>query len=167
MRSRAGIAAAIIAAILPLAGAALAHDHGKPAVAEAATPHMDHTPKHGGVFFMAPDGFHHLEGAYERPGVVRVYMYDDYSKPIRAVGFTGDASMSDSPSTPSVPLREAGDGTLEASFPLSRFPASVDVWIGFPAKNGKPASREVFTFVFDGFSDATVSDVRNASSGPN
>jgi hypothetical protein len=46
-----------------------------------AVPHGDHTPKHGGIFFMAPDVFHHLEGVIEG-GEFRLYIYDNFTEPL-------------------------------------------------------------------------------------
>jgi hypothetical protein len=56
---------------------------GSPMIAKH-TPraHGDHNPKHGGLFFMAPDNWHHIEGTYPVAGRFRVYIYDDFSKPL-------------------------------------------------------------------------------------
>jgi len=43
--------------------------------------HGNHNPQHGGLFFMAPDNTHHLEGAYLSSGTFRMYFYDEFTKP--------------------------------------------------------------------------------------
>ena len=48
--------------------------------------HADHKPKHGGVFFMAADGFHHLEGTLNGRDF-RIYLYDNFTKPMDARRF--------------------------------------------------------------------------------
>ncbi|MFN0118435.1 MAG: hypothetical protein ACKVQC_09125 [Elusimicrobiota bacterium] len=63
------------------------HDHHK------SKPHEDHSPKHGGQFFMAPDKFHHLEGAMPFAGEFQLYFYDDYTKPISAEPFLENTTI--------------------------------------------------------------------------
>lgn len=52
--------------------------------------HQDHSPKHGGTFFMAPDKKHHLEGTISDKNEFRVYFYDEFTKPIPVGKFTAE-----------------------------------------------------------------------------
>ena len=51
--------------------------------------HMDHSPRHGGRVFMAPDSFHHIEGAYPEPGIFRLYATDNYREPVDVTMWMG------------------------------------------------------------------------------
>ena len=51
--------------------------------------HMDHTPRHGGRVFMAPDSFHHIEGTHPEPGIFRLYATDNYRDPVDVTMWMG------------------------------------------------------------------------------
>ena len=51
--------------------------------------HMDHSPRHGGRVFMAPDSFHHIEGTYPEPGIFRLYATDNYREPVDVTMWMG------------------------------------------------------------------------------
>ena len=51
--------------------------------------HMDHSPRNGGIVFMAPDSFHHIEGAYPEPGVFRLYATDNFREAVDVGTWSG------------------------------------------------------------------------------
>lgn len=55
--------------------------------------HQDHQPKHGGIFFMAPDNMHHLEGVLVGGTEFRLYFYDEFTNPISAKKFSVRAEI--------------------------------------------------------------------------
>jgi hypothetical protein len=104
--------------------------------------HANHNPRHGGLFFMAPDLWHHLEGAYADE-VMRIYLYDDYTKPLvpelrSAVAGrivtkeTFDSTTRTTTEITKFPLRMAADGEyLEARVGRIRFPAEMTAKVRF------------------------------------
>ena len=119
-------------------------------------PHGNHNPQHGGQFFMAPDNTHHLEGAYPRVRVFRLYLYDDYTRPlppdqIRDVKArvvtkeTFDTTTRTTREISAFPLvKSAGSGYLEARIDSSSFPAQMTAKVQF--KSDTPEYRFDFTF---------------------
>jgi heavy metal-binding protein len=119
-------------------------------------PHGDHNPKHGGVFFMAPDNWHHIEGTYPAAGRFRVYVYDDYSRPLGTAAARKvrgrvvtkemfDANTGTTRELASTPLVLARNGTFfEARIEPIPLPAQMIGKISF--KSDDKESRFDFTF---------------------
>jgi hypothetical protein len=144
------IAAGVVPSLALLLGAALS------SASAGTAPHMDHEPKHGGVFFMAPDGSHHLEGVLRADGTFKVYLFDEYTRPIPGTGFTGWMTIDGTGDPRRLELEhDAEDGTLAFhAVPVSKFPVDLTVWITFPGRRGAPPRTDLFSFSFDGFSGA-------------
>ena len=119
--------------------------------------HMDHKPKHGGLFFMSLDNVHHLEGVLLPPGTFRVYFYDEYAKPLKLEQVrlaSGTIQIGDSEDAPKIPL---GPGKKKESMEASigadpKFPIAITLLLRLPgmAPDAKP---ELFNFTFDKFTD--------------
>ena len=124
-------------------------DDGTPATVQyTARPHGNHNPQHGGQFFMAPDNWHHLEGSYPRAGVFRVYLYDDYSKPLapeQMQRVSGRISIG----RIDMPLVVADDGQcLEAPVPATTMPLELTAKLKFEPN----APEHRFDFAFAAYS---------------
>jgi hypothetical protein len=118
-------------------------------------PHGNHSPRHGGQFFMAPDNWHHLEGTYPRDRLFRLYVYDDYGRPLpferlrqlqaRVVTReTYDPATRRTTELAAFPLRPSRNGYLEARIDAVVFPAHMTAKVRF--SRDTPEYRFDFTF---------------------
>jgi heavy metal-binding protein len=127
----------------------------RPLVAKySLRPHGDHNPKHGGQFFMAPNNWH-IEGTHPAPGVIRLFVYDDYSRPTVSPTFsgriisitpTGRDGRPGTPTTVDMPFQAAPRRPyLEARAPQLGLPAIIAVKVRF--KPDEPETRFDFFFL--------------------
>ena len=110
-----------------------------------ARPHGNHNPQHGGQFFMAADNWHHLEGTYPRAGLVRIFLYDDYTRPLpleQARLVTGSIEMKNAAVAPLA--LKSGGRYLEARVAANALPVDITARLTF--KTGGPSYRFDFTF---------------------
>ena len=113
----------------------------------APRPHGNHNPQHGGGFFMAPDNWHHLEGAYYSTGAFRLYLYDDFTKPLPLTEVRATTARLILQDGKQVPLVRNGR-FLEARLGKLPMPVSVQAKVKF-----QPAGPEhQFDFTFEKFS---------------
>ncbi|HKI02654.1 MAG TPA: heavy metal-binding domain-containing protein [Thermoanaerobaculia bacterium] len=130
---------------------------GTPRVARRTLrPHGNHNPQHGGQFFMAPDNRHHLEGTYPRARLFRLYVYDDYSRPLAAADLrrvqarvvtreTFDPATKKTTELAAFPLRASRNGAyLEARVDPLAMPAALTAKVR--VKPDAPEYRFDFTF---------------------
>jgi len=133
--------------------------------------HGNHNPQQGGQFFMASDYWHHVEGVYPSPGVFRLYLFDDYTKPLAADKITGVKARvvtkeETNPQTfvtrevAAVPLVPSADGPyLEARIDDLPVPAEVIVQATFTS-GGK---EQRFDFAFPTHSVATATEAMDGA----
>jgi len=117
-------------------------------------PHVN--PQHGGQFFMAPDNWHHVEGTYPRDRVFRLYVYDDYARPLPAAEMkrvqarvvtneTFDPATRKTTDLKAFALRPSRDGAyLEARIDRAAIPAEMTAKVQL--KPDAPEYRFDFTF---------------------
>jgi heavy metal-binding protein len=119
-------------------------------------PHGNHNPQHGGLFFMAPDNWHHLEGTYRSGGVFRMYLYDDFTRPLareEVRQMTGRIITKSGNSFPLVPVQNGR--YLEAKIGKVPFPAEMAAKVKF--KSTLPEQH--FDFAFPDYSKEPVAPV--------
>jgi hypothetical protein len=138
--------------------------------AAGAGAHMDHTAQHGGTVFMAPDGFHHIEGVYPEPGVFRIYATDNYRASVDVNDWAGravteeeyDETTDEFVEVAAVDLQPGPDGAyLEARVPDYGGTAEVIAKVVF--EDGFPAER--FDFIFAEVSSAATADADASPAG--
>ena len=110
-------------------------------------PHGNHNPQHGGGFFMAPDNWHHLEGAYYSTGNFRLYLYDDFTKPLPLKDVRAAQARLFLKDGQEVPLARNGR-FLEAKLGKLPLPLSVQAKVKFDEKS----PEHQFDFTFEKFS---------------
>lgn len=122
-------------------------DGSQAVITYAPQPHGNHNPQHGGVFFMAPDSWHHVEGAYPRAGVFRLYLYDDYSRTLPRDRLRRVAARVETDRSVALVVVSGGQ-YLEARLPRMKLPAQLTAKVRF--KPGEPERR--FDFAFEAYS---------------
>lgn len=120
-------------------------------------PHKDRNPKHGGIFFMADDYKHHLEGVLVAPGTFQIYLYDDHTRPPNEREMKiacGSTQIGESGAAPRISLTPGNKKEmLEAKLGNRvEFPVEATLRLRLPgmASSAKP---ELFNFKFTKFTD--------------
>jgi hypothetical protein len=122
--------------------------------------HGNHNPQHGGQFFMAPDNWHHLEGVHPSARVFRLYVYDDYGRPLAPAKVkeiqarvvtkeTFDPATRKTTELSAFPLKPARNRPyLEARIDRAPLPAEMTAKVRF----GSDQPEHRFDFTFASFS---------------
>ena len=140
----------------------------------ASRAHGNHNPQHGGLFFMAADNTHHLEGAYLPAGTFRMHFYDEFTKPQKLAemkNYQATLMVKDprtGKETP-YPLVRNGARYFQASIGKRPFPVETYAKVTF-TPNGK---ENRFDFTFPAYSKephaiggATLTSTAPAATAP-
>ena len=109
--------------------------------------HSDHSAKHGGTFFMAADYFHHLEGVLVSETEFRIYIYDNFTKPLKGA-HTAEATLSldGRKDAVAIPMKLSEDGTYLSGTFLSASSRRID--ISARVRFGGTGAPALFDFAF-------------------
>ncbi len=119
--------------------------------------HADHSPKYGGVLFMAADAFHHVEGTYTPDGMCRVRVYDNFRQALPVAGFRARAVLKEEFDAARQDFRElvvfrlvpsADKMTLDARVGQIALPAELTLKVTLDPRG----AEERFDFVFAEYS---------------
>ena len=107
---------------------------------------------------MSMDNKHHLEGTFVAPGMFRIYLYDDHTKPLTEAEMTrvrGTIQVGESDNAPIISLSPGSrKETLEANLGNRvRFPVTIVLRLHLPGMESS-AKPELFNFKFAKFTDA-------------
>ena len=137
--------------------------------------HGNHNPQHGGQFFMAPDNWHHLEGVHPAARVFRLYVYDDFGRPLAAAKMkdvqarvvtkeTFDPATRKTTEVRAFPLKTVRNRPyLEARIDPATLPAEMTAKVKFGSD--QPEHRFDFTFAvaLEGAGGANRADIGAAA----
>ena len=131
--------------------------------------HMDHSPRHAGTVFMAPDSFHHIEGTYPETGVFRLYATDNYREPVTMSEWGGRVVLEEEydPNTDEFTevvafdlVPSPGGDYLEAVVGDLPPPAEFIAKVAFGV-DGEQFPEERFDFIFSEYSGGTSPPARS------
>ncbi len=116
------------------------------------TAHADHNPRHGGVFFMAPNNWHHLEGTLVSERELRIYLYDNFTKPLDSAGFSGELKVqpvNDRDEEVGEPVTVPIKPVEGKSYLVAELPESAKLPFQSEARLQFPKAKEKYLFNFD------------------
>ena len=120
--------------------------------------HMDHSPRHGGTVFMAPDSFHHIEGTYPEDRIFRLYATDNYREPVDVSAWSGRVVLEEAYDSATDEFTEVVAVVLLPS-PDGAFLEGVTDPVGLPGEfiakvAFEDSPEERFDFIFPAYSVA-------------